>query len=583
MKRILSLFFVLLTVCLISNAQMVQPEQARTVAQNFYSERISATTEDDDFQFAQQPIIISDNGLPVIYVFETTDRPGFIMISADYSVYPVLGYSFESYFNEPSVPPVFTDMIADFSTQITMARTLKQDPSAAATEDWEYYANPMFNKSDKKVRAQLPLLQTRWDQGCYYNALCPEDINGPCGFVYAGCVATAMAQVMKFHNWPHSGEGSNTYSTSNGYGTLSVDFSQQTYAWTVMENHLFDHNLEVAKLIYHCGVAVDMDYSPDGSGAQTSTSADAFKNYFKYADYVSHLEKDYFSEDSWAEMLCIELLSHRPVMYRGYGSGGGHAFVCDGFQGTNNNHFHFDFGWSGYSNGYYYLSSLNGFTSDQAGIFGVEPKYIGTSYCEDYVLLTDPQGSISDGSNDERYANNSSCKWLIQPDNAGAIALTFSELETEPGFDRVLIYEGTSENDWLIADISGFDLPTNPIVVSGGSMFLWFITDELNAAPGWEASYTTWFTDVQDYSQGEITLSPNPAVDILYVQLAPELNEPLFVIISDLSGRKVSELNITPQNGYFSVDVSALAKGVYTIEAFDGNESIAKEKMVINN
>jgi hypothetical protein len=582
MKKI----FVLLTALIVwynnSSAQIVEPEEARIVAMNFYAERISAATDDDIFIFASEPITISDNGLPAIYVFETTDRPGFIMVAADYSVYPVLGYSFESYFNEPSVPPVFADMINDFKDQISMARTLKQQASEAATQDWNYYSDPMFTKSAKNIRAQLPLLQTRWDQGCFYNALCPEDLDGPCGYVWAGCVATAMAQVMKYHNWPPSGDGSNIYLTPNGYGTLNVDFSQQTYSWSVMENQLFDHNFEVAKLIYHCGVAVNMNYAPDGSGAQTSTSADVFKENFKYADYVIHMEKDYFSEDNWAEMICIELLSHRPLMYRGYGSGG-HAFVCDGFQGVNSNHFHFDFGWSGAANGYYYLSNLNGFTSDQAGIFGMEPKYTGPSYCEDYVLLTDPQGTISDGSDDGRYANNSSCKWLIQPDNAGAIALTFTQLKTEPGFDRVLIYEGTSENDWLVADISGFDLPANPVVVSGGSMFMWFITDELNAAPGWEANYTTWFTDVEDYTRGEITVSPNPAADIVYVQLATELNDPLIVIISDLSGRKVSEWNIIPQNGYFSLDVSTLAKGVYTIEAFNGNHSIAKEKMIVNN
>ena len=350
-----------------------------------------------------------------------------------------------------------------------------------------------------------------------------------------------------------------------------------------MYEQLNDQNYqEGAKLIYHCGVAVQMNYSPDGSGAQTLNSADVLRQNFKYSEYTDHMDKEFFSDDNWAEMLRIELLSQRPIMYRGFGTAGGHAFVCDGFQDQGPKFFHFDFGWSGSSNGYYNLTTLNGFAGGQAGLFGVEPRYTGPSYCEDYTLLTASEGTISDGSGNTRYANNSNCEWLIQPDDAGAIALTFTELKTEPGIDRIFIYEGTSENDRLIATVSGFDLPAHPVVVSGGSMFVKFISDEMNAAPGWEATYTTWFTDVEGYTKGEISVSPNPASELINVQLDASFNEILNILVCDLTGRKVLNINTSPQNGCFSVDVSTLAKGVYTIEVFNGNQSIAQEKIVIN-
>lgn len=583
MKRLLFLLIIASISIINSFSQIAGSDDAFQLARNFYAERLYNATGQTSFELSSDPITIFTSDNPAFYVFERKDQAGFIMISAEKSVYPVLGYSFESFFNEPSVPPVQADMIAEYRDAIEIARSLKIEPKQYVVEEWEYYLNPGFDKSTREITAQLPLLLTRWNQGCYYNELCPEDAAGPCGYVYAGCVATAMAQVMKYHNWPPQGVGSKIYTQAYGnYGPQSVNFGTTTYDWALMENNLSGSNLYVAELLYHCGVSVSMNYAPDGSGANTAESAQAYIDYFRYSNYLNHQEKQYFADENWEELIRLDLLSERPVLYRGYGGGGGHAFVCDGFQGTSQNHFHFDFGWSGASNGYYYLTSLNGFTSDQGAIFSVEPVYDGPQYCDDYILLTEPTGVISDGSDTNRYANMTSCKWLIQPENAGAIVLDVSSLKTETGFDRILVFEGESEADYKIADISGFNVPTNPIVVTGGSMFIWFFSDDINAGPGWEATYSTWMASVDEVTQLSMSVSPNPAQDVVSVQVDGSLSGNIICQIYDISGSKVFSNTYSLNNGNFTADVSSLPSGIYTMEILTETHGTVTEKLIIS-
>jgi|GEM_PF-764292 len=579
------LVFLYIIICVVSlKAQIISPETAGKVAVNFYGERLLAATSADKFSFNPEPVIIQENNSPLLYVFTCYDRPGYIIISAEYAAYPVFGYSFESTYNDALNISVFQDMLSDFSEQIRFARVNKMSPSENISREWEYYSKSQFDKSGQDLKSLAPILSTTWDQGCYYNDLCPVDSQGPCGKVWAGCVATAMAQVMKFHNWPPQGTGSNIYSTPNGYGTLNANFGETVYDWSDMPNSLnySTYNFEVAQLILHCGISVNMDYNWDGSGANTATTAQSYIEFFKYADYISQMEKDMISEDLWSELLAVELHSERPVLYRGYGSGGGHAFVCDGYQGTSSKLFHFNFGWGGAANGFYSFSNVGGFATDQAAIFSVEPKYIGPQYCEQVTILTSPSGIISDGSQSNRYANNSNCQWLIQPDNAGAILLDFNELKTEPGLDRILVYEGDSENGWLVADISGFNVPSDPIVVSGGSMFVWFFSDEFNAAPGWEATYSIWTTDVQEDMLSTMHIMPNPAQDLVNIQLDERINGDVRVIVTDVHGKKVMQQQSDSVNGQIELNVSSLSAGNYTLTIHSKQISVSG-KLLINN
>jgi len=579
-KTLLLLHMVLFSMAAFS--QVVSVEKANIVAGNVYAERLFLEYKDLSYTFEAIPQIIYDeHNVPALFVYVCANRPGYIILSADYAAAPVFGYSFVSGWDEALAVPVFRDMLNNFTEQVSYARANKMKPTDEVLQEWELYSSEYFNKSNSGLKNLSPILQTTWNQGCYYNDLCPEDIQGPCGRVWAGCVATAMAQVMKFHNWPPQGQGSNIYIPYSGnYGTLSANFGQTTYNWDDMPNSLNENtnNFEAARLQLHCGISVEMNYGWDGSGAHTSKTATSLVEYFKYADYLAHMEKDLFSNSLWAEILRTEVHSDRPVLYRGYGSGGGHAFVCDGYQGSN---FHFNLGWGGAANGYYSLANVAGFATDQAGIFSVEPKYTGPQYCDEFTLLTAPSGSISDGSGNNRYANNTNCKWLIQPENAGAILLDITYLKTEPGLDRILVYEGDSENSWLIADISGFDLPSAPVVVSGGSMFVWFITDEFNTSSGWEATYSIWATDIADYSPETIKIMPNPASDKVIVQLDSYSNSRVSFALNDMNGKQVFLTETTAENGMFEIALPSLSPGIYTAEVFNGQKIIASDKLII--
>jgi hypothetical protein len=584
MKKLL-LLFIFASISFFLKAQIVSLQTAGILAGNFYSERILAAKGIQHFSMLEQPEIILENGSPALYVYKSDDGPGYIIVAADYSAYPVFGYSFESTWDEALNTPVFQDMISDFVSQITFARTNKISTPKETEKEWQYYTSNSFQKNNKDLKNLAPILQTNWNQGCYYNDLCPDASLGPCGKVWAGCVATAMGQVMKFHNWPPQGVGSNIYLTQNGYGTLNANFGETIYNWTEMQSSLNDmtDNFEVAQLLLHCGISVNMNYHWDGSGASTSKSATSMIDHFQYADYLMHQQKDYYSNEMWAEALYIELHSDRPVLYRGYGSGGGHAFVCDGYQGTTNKMFHFNLGWGGSANGYYSFNNVAGFAQDQAGIFGVEPKYTGPQFCESYKTLTAPSGVISDGSHENRYANNSNCKWLIQPEGAGAILLNFNYLKTEPGADRVLVFEGDSENGWLIADISGFNVPTDPIVVSGGSMFVWFFSDEFNAAAGWEAEYSIWATGCDEFQPIRALISPNPASTAIHIQLENPINENMNLTISDIQGKQVLSTSVKTKDGSCELQLPVLSNGLYFINLSNQTSLSTTEKLIIAN
>ena len=175
--------------------------------------------------------------------------------------------------------------------------------------------------------------------------------------------------------------GSHSYNHPT-YGTQSADFSSTTYDWSAMPNSVSSSSSSAAKaaiaeLSYHCGVSVDMDYSPSGSGASTADARDALVNYFRYKSTALYRSRSYYTTSAWTTLLTGELDNGRPVMYRGslQNGSGGHAFIVDGYTGTD--YFHMNFGWGGYLNGYFYLNDItpgtNNFNYLQAMITGIEP------------------------------------------------------------------------------------------------------------------------------------------------------------------------------------------------------------------
>ena len=347
--------------------QSISIDEAKIVAMNWYTERWEKNKSIDNIE-----IIELDE---LIYVFNF-NSDGFIMISSSCATVPVLGYCFNNKFNlNDDFPPQFNAMIKCFKDQIIYANKNKLIQTDKIKDEWNRLLSTDFKENTSLTNIN-PLLNTNWDQDWPWNQYCPSDNSGPGNHVYAGCVAVSQAQVMKYWEYPNYGIGSHGYNSD--YGWLEIDFSEQTYNWDEM---LWSSSTtETAKLLYHIGVSIDMEYSPYGSGAYVFygpvSSLTSFKNYFGYCEEAVGYEKNNFSDSDWAAMIREELNEGRPLDYRGYGWYGGHAFNLDGYQGTN--YFHFNWGWSGAYNGYYYLTNLNPggstFTNDQGGIFNLYPS-----------------------------------------------------------------------------------------------------------------------------------------------------------------------------------------------------------------
>lgn len=234
--------------------------------------------------------------------------------------------------------------------------------------------------------ANVPhLLSTTWSQEYPYNLSCPSDDGGRC---VTGCVATAMAQVIKYHNYPVCGNGTASYKW-NGQ-TLSFDYSTANFDYDNMRKNYPASNDRstkvqkeaVAKLMYACGVGVEMDYGSDESGAIDLYIASALKQYFNFDKSIQYLQRDFFTAEDWEEIVYEELQAGRPVIYGGSGEAGGHEFICDGYE---DGYFHINWGWGGYGDGMFLLSALDpeelgtgggsgGFNYEQSVICGIEPN-----------------------------------------------------------------------------------------------------------------------------------------------------------------------------------------------------------------
>ncbi len=376
-KTIKSIILLSLIFCTNLFAGEVPITKAKQLAKNIYFESFNQTLKINynDIVFTNE-FTIKQGDMPIYYIFNVKDNKGFVIISAEDHTYPILAYSSKgNYTNNPAdEAPAFSDWMKSYKKQIVYVKKNHLQGTPEINTVWEKYSSNTFIP-DKGVKDVEPLCATNWDQGCYYNELCPSD-NGPCGHVWAGCVATSMAQVMKYHNFPEQGTGSHGYNCP-GYGWLEVNFGETTYYWDDMPNQLYSNNNAVATLMYHCGVSVDMQYGTNGSGAYMQDARNALVQYFNYSPSAQYKHKNAFTNSEWEQMLRDDLDASRPIPYRGQGAGGGHAFVCDGYQGTS--YFHFNWGWSGSYNGYYYLNNLNpggeNFTDLQGAILGVEPLW----------------------------------------------------------------------------------------------------------------------------------------------------------------------------------------------------------------
>lgn len=347
-KILLTLVAFMVTVAL--NAEQVSKQQALLKAQQFMPGK----------QFGEAKAFArGESASPAeneaFYIFNAEGKKGFVIVSGDDRTEPILGYSDRGCLNVDSVPDNVKGLLNYYEKVLT---AIANDKS---------YIRPAKTRGGERSTVE-PLLWTEWGQGqtgaLYqpFNMKCPI-INNK--WSVTGCVATAMAQIINYHQWPKNETSAVPAYITETYHVAMPQLEPIKFPWGFMGKW------DIANLMLYCGQSIQMDYGVDGSGANSGFLPDVLKNIFHYSDKAQCILKEDYSEEEWEDIIYQELLEKRPVHYSGFPErGDGHAFIVDGYE---SGRFHVDWGWDGMSNGHFLLTRLNGFNHYQDAVIGIQP------------------------------------------------------------------------------------------------------------------------------------------------------------------------------------------------------------------
>ena len=592
LKRTLALFLIS-ALAVSAWAERVSQDDAATVANNFMNAGISQSGAKKTPAKRMVLKKAAQAEESQFYVYENADGEGWVMVAANDIARPILAYSDEGHFRTDNQPDNIKSWLGGYNKQIKNAEINQLEASEEIKAEWQ-----TLRKGERRAKQAVvvsPMLTTLWDQDNPYWKYCPKKSGEN---TLTGCVATAMAQVMNYWEWPVTGSG--TASTTCEGTTYTVNFANTTYDWDNMNNRYALYYNEgdqyytstslgttaqqdaVATLMYHCGVAVQMSYRTNdegGSGAQTVRFNSNNESYrcaqnalWKNFGYNKSKIKGYYrnggsgysswTRANWIAMLKEELDAARPIMYAGGDSQNqyGHSFVCDGYDSSNK--FHFNWGWSGYCNGYYDVDALDpgpgGSGSGDAGdysyyqdvIIGIEPPEVGHT-----IKLNGTGCTLS--SDKQRVENGNSVTITITPTDAtydytsttvtlGGATISSSNYTLNPGKTTLTIngsaITGESSNDLTITVVwtknrykyellgENCTVPDDGMVAKNASLNLTIAPDAgftLANAECWDVtmggSALTYGTDfTYNSSTGAFAISPVTGdVEILAYGLRP--------------------------------------------------------------
>lgn len=273
---------------------------------------------------------------------------GYVIVSGDDEMTELVGYAENGFFDAENIPPQMQLWLDGYAEYV------------AAVQSGKAKARKILLSDSPSVVVE-PLVTTKWNQDAPFNNFAPEytDDNNNTQRCATGCAATAMAQIMKFHNWPEQGVGHYSYEHQS-FGTISSNFSEHVYDWTNMIDRYNNGEYSseqadaVALLMKDCGVSLNMNYGPV-SGASIYSYYPAFKNYFRYSSRT--VNRSGCETAEFTKIITDELQEGRPIIYCGTGEDGGHAFVVDGYD--TNYFLHVNWGWGGYSDGYFDMNYMD--------------------------------------------------------------------------------------------------------------------------------------------------------------------------------------------------------------------------------
>lgn len=312
------------------------------------------------------------DGDNLLYVMNIDSDAGFCILSADDCAPALLGYSANGSFSYSQAPEPLKWWLSQYQSDIHKAIRLGVSISRASAIEHAPVA---------------PLITSLWGQTAPYNSDCPAfgTRKAP-----TGCVATAMAQIMNYHQWPVTGTNTKTYTDSGSGQTITANFSEHTYGWNYMQDEYTEESAgqaadAVALLMKDCGVSVEMKYGAASSGASGILVPFAMISYFSYSKAMKNNPRVFFTDEQWERLILDELDAGRPVFYTGHTvKDEGHAFICDGYD--KDGYYHFNWGWSGTGDGYYLLTGQD----------ALRPKEQGTGGSSLSLGFTEGQCIVSD-------------------------------------------------------------------------------------------------------------------------------------------------------------------------------------------
>ena len=402
--RRLTLFFIIGCMAIVGmQAAQISSDQAERIGASFLQQG-TRLKQVPSLQLAYTGLSTA-TGAASYYAFNETDsQGGYVIVAADDVVAtPVLGYADSGSFDGENLPESMEWWLSEVTRTVDYARSHNRQVTSEVTA----------------TRRVKPLLgDILWNQGAPYNLKCPTyTSSGTTKTAVTGCVATAYAQIMRYHQWPEHGTGSNSYDCNlngdkNQKVTLSADFSQSTYDWANMPGTLTGQSTDAQKeavslLMRDCGYAVNMGYGAS-SGAVTRRVLPALAGYFGYSKGMRFLFRDAYTLADWCSIVDGELQAQRPVLYTGHSaSGGGHAFVLDGADGKG--YYHINWGWGGSSNGYFLIPDL---TPAQQGIGGSDGGFINSQAMCVGIKKDDGTSPVTYSFTAQQFTAGSSYVWL---------------------------------------------------------------------------------------------------------------------------------------------------------------------------
>ena len=380
--RKISVLLLIMLLALPFWAKDVPQSEAQRVAANFFAAKYGKKSASH--------CVYKHNfkGTTTAYVF-AFDGGGWVIIAADDAVEPIVGYSPDGLVVSEDITPTLRWWLNRCAKHIKAQHRANGAKCAGTHPEWVKLQSGTMPLAPEAVKNQVYLLETEWNQNGSrssrpykptYDKFCPDSAGSKS---LVGCVATAVSQIMRYHKWPQTGRGWHKYPHPY-FGLLLADFSATTYDWENMPYGLTSSSSDaeidaVATLCYHVGVAVNMNYSPQGSGAFDIDAVNALVTYFQYNPstiricemdtvVVGNIIVDGQTRNAF-EVIRAEIEAKRPMLVSGSSKAdGGHAFVCDGYDDATRE-VHINWGWGGNFDGYY-------------GITALKPSYYGEEYAD---------------------------------------------------------------------------------------------------------------------------------------------------------------------------------------------------------